>query len=85
MGSRLLYMLPALAVALVALILALVGLSRDPTPALVVKDEGADTVSSAQDAPSYRYWVVTQSLNVGDTLDEESRSEEHTSELQSHV
>ncbi len=72
MGSRLLYMLPALAVALVALILALVGLSRDPTPALVVKDEGADTVSSAQDAPSYRYWVVTQSLNVGDTLDEES-------------
>lgn len=72
MGSRLLYMLPALAVALVALILALVGLSRDPTPALVVKDEGADTTSSTQEAPSYRYWVVTQSLNVGDTLDEES-------------
>lgn len=72
MGSRLLYMLPALAVALVALILALVGLSRDPTPALVVKDNGADTESSVQDAPSYRYWVVTQSLNVGDTLDEES-------------
>ncbi len=44
MGSRLLYMLPALAVALVALILALVGLSRDPTPALVVKDKGTDNV-----------------------------------------
>ena len=72
MGSRLLYMLPALAAALVALILALVGLSRDPTPAMVVKDEGADTASSTQEAPSYRYWVVTQSLNVGDTLDEES-------------
>jgi len=72
MGSRLLYMLPALAVALVALILALVGLSRDPTPALVVKDNDTDTESSVQDAPSYRYWVVTQSLNVGDTLDEES-------------
>ena len=72
MGSRLLYMLPALAVALVALILALVGLSRDPTPALVVKDSDTDTESSVQDAPSYRYWVVTQSLNVGDTLDEES-------------
>ncbi|MEQ3634853.1 Flp pilus assembly protein CpaB [Alcanivorax sp.] len=72
MGSRLLYMLPALAVALVALILALVGLSRDPTPALVVRDSGADTGSPGQEAPSYRYWVVTQSLNVGDTLDEES-------------
>ncbi|MED5387944.1 MAG: Flp pilus assembly protein CpaB [Pseudomonadota bacterium] len=71
MGSRLLYMLPALVVALVALILALVGLSRDPAPALVVQDETAADQTREKEAPSYRYWVVTESLNVGDTLDEE--------------
>ena len=39
MGSRLLYMLPALVVALVALILALSGLNRDPAPSLGVDQQ----------------------------------------------
>ena len=72
MGSRLLYMLPALAVALVALILALVGLSRDPAPSLVVREASPEGQVRDQEAPSYRYWVVTESLNIGDTLDEEA-------------
>lgn len=72
MGSRLLYMLPALAVALVALILALVGLSRDPAPSLVVRDVSSGEDVRDQEAPSYRYWVVTESLNIGDKLDEET-------------
>ena len=72
MGSRLLYMLPALAVALVALILALVGLSRDPAPSLVVRDNASGEEVRDQETPSYRYWVVTESLNIGDSLDEEA-------------
>ena len=72
MGSRLLYRLPALAVALVALILALVGLSRDPAPSLVVREASPEGQVRDQEAPSYRYWVVTESLNIGDTLDEEA-------------
>ncbi|RJG18327.1 Flp pilus assembly protein CpaB [Alcanivorax profundi] len=70
MGSRLLYMLPALVVALVALILALAGLNRDPAPSLGV-DQQRERETQPQ-APAYRYWVVTESLNVGDTLEEES-------------
>lgn len=72
MGSRLLYMLPALVVALVALILALVGLSRDPAPSLVVRDDSSGDQVREKEAPSYRYWVVTESLNVGDKLGEET-------------
>ncbi|KGD60628.1 hypothetical protein T9A_02363 [Alcanivorax jadensis T9] len=65
-------MLPALAVALVALILALVGLSRDPAPSLVVRDNASGEEVRDQETPSYRYWVVTESLNIGDSLDEEA-------------
>ena len=70
MGSRLLYMLPALVVALVALILAFAGLSRDPAPALNVEQQSEG--DAQPQAPAYRYWVVTESLNVGDTLEEDS-------------
>ena len=72
MGSRLLYMLPALLVALVALVLALVGLSRDPASDLKAGRQAQSESQSESQAPSYRYWVVTESLNVGDSLDEES-------------
>ena len=72
MGSRLLYMLPALVVALVALILAVVGLSRDPSPSLKVAPEDKDRVTQEQQAPTFRYWVVTENLAIGDVLDEES-------------
>ena len=69
MGSRLLYMLPALVVALVALILAFAGLSRDPAPALNVEQQ-------SEGMPSRRPQPIgigsCQSLNVGDTLEEDS-------------
>ena len=72
MGSRLLYMLPALAVALVALILAVVGLSRNPASSLAVAPEDRDRTVKEQQAPGFRYWVVTESLNIGDTLSEDA-------------
>lgn len=72
MGSRVLYMLPALAVALVALILAVVGLSRNPASSLAVNPAKQDSAREEQQAPAYRYWVVTESLNIGDELDEDS-------------
>tara|TARA_R110001606_G_scaffold261206_15_gene409599 strand:+ start:19977 stop:20882 length:906 start_codon:yes stop_codon:yes gene_type:complete len=63
-------MLPALALALLALVLAVVGLSRDsaptqPTPAQVEADK-------APAAPAYRYWVVMQPVNAGDPLSQET-------------
>lgn len=72
MGSRLLYMLPALTVALLALILAVVGLSRNPDSSLSVPQTDKDGARQEQQAPAFRYWVVTRSLNIGDELDEES-------------
>ncbi|MCK0154643.1 Flp pilus assembly protein CpaB [Alcanivorax sp. S6407] len=72
MGSRLLYMLPALVVALVALILAVVGLSRNPASSLAVAPEERSRAGEEQQAPAFRYWVVTESLNIGDELTDDS-------------
>ncbi|MGB2247519.1 MAG: Flp pilus assembly protein CpaB [Alcanivorax sediminis] len=72
MGSRLLYMLPALVVALVALILAVVGLSRNPASSLAVAPDDKARAAQEQQAPAFRYWVVTESLNIGDELTEDS-------------
>ncbi|WP_101674165.1 Flp pilus assembly protein CpaB [Alloalcanivorax mobilis] len=70
MGSRVLFMLPALALALLALVLAIVGLSRDPaTPA--GQPSRPSQADAAKAAPSYRYWVVMQPASTGETLSQE--------------
>jgi|TARA_Y100000782_G_scaffold93743_1_gene103773 pilus assembly protein CpaB len=72
MGSKILYMLPALVLALLALILAVVGLSRDPEPVTITSPETTDQAGQEQAAPSYEYWVLRQPMNAGDTLVEDS-------------
>ena len=60
MGSKILYMLPALVLAFLALVLALVGLSRDPEPVTVTSTETSGQAD--QDQP----------LNAGEVLSEEN-------------
>lgn len=72
MGSKILYMLPALVLAFLALILALVGLSRDPEPVTVTAAETTGQADQEQAAPSYEYWVLRQPLNAGEALSEEN-------------
>jgi len=73
MGARWLYMLPALILSVVAVILALIGLARDPSP-----PEGGSpgmvmqvTEEQIEDALKHSYWVATRELNIGDTIAEE--------------
>ena len=72
MGSKVLYMLPALVLAFLALVLALVGLSRDPEPVTVTAAETTGQADQEQAAPSYEYWVLRQPLNAGEVLSEEN-------------
>ncbi|MBF5055370.1 hypothetical protein Y5W_00664 [Alcanivorax sp. 521-1] len=67
------YTLPAMLLALLALILALVGLSREPEPASVERAApvSAPSASPAEDEPAYEYWVVRQRVEAGQTLDAE--------------
>ncbi|MHA7915227.1 Flp pilus assembly protein CpaB [Alloalcanivorax xenomutans] len=72
MGTRVLYALPALLLAALALILALVGLSREPEPAL------PDTSPSQQveeagssSAAKHRYWAIARSVPTGEPLSED--------------
>ena len=73
MGSKLLYTLPAMLLALLALILALVGLSREPEPASAegrapsAESGGVD----GKEKPAHRYWVVREPLEAGQTLTED--------------
>ena len=72
MGSKILYMLPALVLAFLALVLALVGLSRDPEPVTVTSPDTTQQADQEQAAPSYEYWVLRQPLNAGEALSEEN-------------
>ena len=72
MGSKILYMLPALVLAFLALVLALVGLSRDPEPVTVTATETTGQADQEEAAPSYEYWVLRQPLNAGEALSEEN-------------
>ena len=71
MGARWLYMLPALILSVVAVILALIGLARDPAP----PDGGASgvvmqvTEEQIADALKHSYWVATRELNIGATIE----------------
>ena len=66
MGPKLLYSLPALALALLALILAVVGLSRSGEPDKTASAQAS--VVKQQAAAQHRYWVVTQAAAEGDKL-----------------
>ncbi len=72
MGSKILYMLPALVLAFLALVLALVGLSRDPEPVTVTATDTTGQADREQATPSYEYWVLRQPLNAGEALSEEN-------------
>ena len=72
MGSKVLYMLPALVLAFLALVLALVGLSRDPEPVTVASTDTTGQVDQEEAAPSYEYWVLRQPLSAGEALSEEN-------------
>ena len=72
MGSKILYMLPALVLAFLALVLALVGLSRDPEPVTATATETTGQADQEEAAPSCEYWVLRQPLNAGEALSEES-------------
>lgn len=72
MGSKVLYMLPAVGLALLALILALVGLSRDPEPVTITSPDTTGQAEQEEAAPSYEYWVLRQPLSAGDALSEEN-------------
>ena len=72
MGSKILYMLPALVLAFLALVLALVGLSRDPEPVTVTSTDTIGQADQEEAAPSYEYWVLRQPLSAGEALSEEN-------------
>ena len=72
MGSKILYMLPALVLAFLALVLALVGLSRDPEPVTVASTDTTGQADREQATPSYEYWVLRQPLSAGEALSEEN-------------
>ncbi|MBL7252058.1 Flp pilus assembly protein CpaB [Alloalcanivorax marinus] len=66
MGSKLLYTLPALLLALLALILALVGLSREPEPTSA--ERSAPLAPAAGEEAAHEYWVVREPVEAGETL-----------------
>ncbi|WP_416391484.1 Flp pilus assembly protein CpaB [Alloalcanivorax xenomutans] len=74
MGTRVLYALPALLLAALALILAVVGLSRDPEPAPVpVTVQQGDQARTK--AAAHRYWVVTRGVPAGEPLTQDMLAE----------
>ena len=72
MGSRWLYMLPAILLSVLAVILALVGLARMPDPD---QQQGTGTViqvvEEREPTLRYEYWVGTRELPVGTTMRDE--------------
>lgn len=74
MGARWIFMLPALALSLLALILAIVGLSRDTSTGSGLPDDAIVEVSAPEPVEpvfDYSYWVATRDLSAGSTLAEE--------------
>lgn len=76
MGARWLYALPALVLSALAVILALVGLSREPTPVEVPVEPTTGfvmqvTEEQVEDAFEHTYWVALKELSIGAELKEE--------------
>ncbi|WP_421705368.1 Flp pilus assembly protein CpaB [Alloalcanivorax xenomutans] len=73
MGARWLYMLPALLLSVLAVILAFIGLAREPesseaSPAGVVMQV---TEEQIEEALKHSYWVASRELNIGTTISED--------------
>src|SRR5699024_12861425 len=76
MGARWLYALPALVLSALAVILALVGLSREPAPVEVPTEPAAGfvmqvTEEQIEEALEHTYWVALKELPIGTELQEE--------------
>ncbi|MDC0661251.1 Flp pilus assembly protein CpaB [Marinobacter sp. SS21] len=74
MNSKLLYTLPALLLALVAVVLALVGVLRPPhspqsQPDPATGDVAVEVVEASPPAPSYDYLVARVAMSPGDALE----------------
>lgn len=76
MGARWLYALPALVLSALAIVLALVGLSREPTPVEIPTESSSGfvmqvTEEQIEEALEHRYWVALKDLSIGAELKEE--------------
>src|SRR5690554_4092655 len=76
MGARWLYSLPALVLSALAIIFALVGLSREPAPAAPSEMPPAGIVMQVteqqiEDALEHTYWVALRELSIGSVIEEE--------------
>lgn len=76
MGARWLYALPALVLSALAVILALVGLSREPTPVEVPTEPASGfvmqvTEEQIEEALEHTYWVALKELSIGTELQED--------------
>lgn len=76
MGARWLYALPALVLSALAVVLALVGLSREPTPVHAPTEPASGfvmqvTEEKVEDAFEHTYWVALKELSIGAELKEE--------------
>lgn len=73
MGARWLYMLPALLLSVLAVILAFIGLAREPessdtsTPGVVMQV----TEEQIEEALKHSYWVASRELNIGATISDD--------------
>lgn len=71
-SSRAIYMLPALVLSVLAIVLAIIGLSREPAPSAPTSPEGEPlliTESPADDPRSrHRYWAFARAVEAGAEL-----------------
>ncbi|TBW51845.1 Flp pilus assembly protein CpaB [Marinobacter halodurans] len=75
MGSRALYALPAIVLALIALILAGIGFANNEPPVQTLPHEPAKTTTMEQAAPSlFEYLVVTRPIASGEPIGEDQVS-----------
>ncbi|MEY1660568.1 Flp pilus assembly protein CpaB [Isoalcanivorax beigongshangi] len=73
MGARWLYMLPALLLSAIAVVLAIMGLAREPAPAPNQAAPGIVmqvTEQQIEDALKHSYWVATRELGIGAQISE---------------
>ncbi|MBZ2189077.1 Flp pilus assembly protein CpaB [Alcanivorax sp. JB21] len=71
-SSRAIYMLPALVLSVLAIVLAIIGLSREPTPAEPEVLQVGDATPQAELLQErHRYWALSRSVEAGTALTEE--------------
>lgn len=76
-ASRAIYMLPALVLSALAIILAVIGLSREPAApppaqtAATVPEQGSETSAAPAEELSHRYWALAHAVEPGRQLAED--------------